>query len=370
MLPPPGCITCMSKRHRETRRPGNWFLYAERSVSSMPSGAIPRVSYRDVIADDGSTIDVGVRRFGEALRDTGFVLLKDAPFRSDLLVRNYQFMQKVFDLDTFVLERYSYPQIGYQRGYMPYGVETGFYCDEPDQKLAFCFGSFHNVAVREVSGYLEAAEEFYHACRDLGYYLMKAIVEFLDPSNREWNKVSGWFRDPDGEPIDDSHMRHIRYPGDADLPACEHFDINMLTLLPIATRSGLQIKTHEGEWVDVDPKPGDLIVNAGDMLNFISGGMIRSTLHRVINPTPSPHRDRFSMPFFYHPDHAKELRVLKSCADQPGANRRFPYEKRLGYSLLYEILNGTGQIPDDVTREDFIANYEHLRKYGLPASSR
>ncbi|RYZ65664.1 MAG: isopenicillin N synthase family oxygenase, partial [Proteobacteria bacterium] len=48
--------------------------------------------------------------------------------------------------------------------------------------------------------------------------------------------------------------------------------------------------------------PGDLAINAGDMLQMASGGYYISTTHRVVNPSgPEAYQPRYSMPLFLHP---------------------------------------------------------------------
>nr|GFB45414.1 oxoglutarate/iron-dependent dioxygenase [Tanacetum cinerariifolium] len=46
-------------------------------------------------------------------------------------------------------------------------------------------------------------------------------------------------------------------------------------------RGLLQIKCGE-DWVDVDPNPGALVINIGDMLQIMSNDEYRSVEHRVV----------------------------------------------------------------------------------------
>ena len=335
--------------------------------ATLPT-SIPRIPYGEIIDSSGNPIPEGAHRFGEALRTIGFVVLADPPFRSDLLDANFELARQVFDLGPAQLtEHYAYPEIGFQRGYMPTLIERGFLCGgDPDEKEVMCFGSFHNVPIAEVPDYLPTAETYYAACQGIGYNLVKALSLYLDPEGNERDYMLALFRDKEGTPLDDSHMRHLKYPGDAELMACQHTDINIITLLPAATRSGLQVQRNDGAWLPLTPVKGDLIVNAGDMLNFMSGGKIRSTLHQVVNPTPDPSKPRYSMPFFYHPDHGQVVKVLDSCTGLPKEGRRFPYDQKLGYHLLYEVLHGIQQIPEEVTAEEFTTEMMRWREEGLP----
>eukprot|EP01050_Picozoa_sp_SAG11_P017380 SAG11_NODE_2502_length_3279_cov_1.547627_3_plen_156_part_00 len=56
-----------------------------------------------------------------------------------------------------------------------------------------------------------------------------------------------------------------------------HTDINTITLLLGAEEQGLQVLTREGEWVNINPPAGALVVNMGDMLMRATNGVLRST---------------------------------------------------------------------------------------------
>jgi isopenicillin N synthase-like dioxygenase len=224
------------------------------------------------------------------------------------------------------------------------------------------------VDVEAVPGYRETAESYYAACQRTGYALMRLLARFLDPDGTETAYVLGLFRDPQGRPIDDSHMRHIKYPATARRMACAHTDSNMLSLLPAATKGGLEVMGNDGRWRAVETNRGDLVVNAGDMLNFVSGGLIRSTLHRVENKIAGGAPHRFSMPFFYHPDHTQELRILNACRHYPEDRRMFPWESITGYRLLYHLLSTYKVIPPEISAEQWIESMETLKRDGLPGA--
>ena len=52
-------------------------------------------------------------------------------------------------------------------------------------------------------------------------------------------------------------------------------------------------------WVPAPPVEGSFVCNIGDMLDRMTGGLYRSTPHRVRNPAP---RARLSFPFFFDPN--------------------------------------------------------------------
>ncbi|KAH9304567.1 hypothetical protein KI387_008971, partial [Taxus chinensis] len=60
---------------------------------------------------------------------------------------------------------------------------------------------------------------------------------------------------------------------------------------------GLQI-CKEGEWIPVQPIPGALVINIGDMLEVMSNGRYKSVEHRAVT---NIERDRISIAMFYDP---------------------------------------------------------------------
>jgi isopenicillin N synthase-like dioxygenase len=73
-------------------------------------------------------------------------------------------------------------------------------------------------------------------------------------------------------------------------------DGGFLTLLLQDEHKGLQVE-YDGEWADVDPIPGTLVVNIGELLELASNGYLRATVHRVV--TPFAGVERLSVPFFF-----------------------------------------------------------------------
>ncbi|OCF40017.1 hypothetical protein I317_06155 [Kwoniella heveanensis CBS 569] len=109
-------------------------------------------------------------------------------------------------------------------------------------------------------------------------------------------------------------------PNITDVRAGAHTDLGSLTLLFQHKVSGLQVKRN-GEWLDVPPKDGCLVVNIGDALEFWSGAKLRSTIHRVVMPrTSAEQASRFSIAFFIQPD---DETVLEPLGSSPVSAKEF-----------------------------------------------
>ena len=74
---------------------------------------------------------------------------------------------------------------------------------------------------------------------------------------------------------------------------------SMLTsyLLQASHHRGLQAQNLAGEWIDVPPIDGTLVVAIGQGLEALTHGVCKSTTHRVLSP-PAGSGPRFSVPFF------------------------------------------------------------------------
>lgn len=77
----------------------------------------------------------------------------------------------------------------------------------------------------------------------------------------------------------------------------EHTDYGLLTILKQDEIGGLQVKSG-GEWIDAPPIENSFICNIGDMLDRMTGGVYKSTPHRVLNISG---KNRYSFPLFFDP---------------------------------------------------------------------
>jgi len=149
------------------------------------------------------------------------------------------------------------------------------------------------------------AREMYDAGFSLAAELLSWVEEFTP------TEISKQFTMPLSEMINGTQrtlLRILHYPplrGDepeGSVRAAAHQDINMITVLPASNEPGLQVRDLTGKWHDVPCDPGSVAINAGDMLDYATGGFYPSTTHQVINPTgDAAKRSRVSTPLFLHP---------------------------------------------------------------------
>jgi isopenicillin N synthase-like dioxygenase len=84
-------------------------------------------------------------------------------------------------------------------------------------------------------------------------------------------------------------------------------------------RGGLEVRTREGEWVEVAAVPESFVVNLGDMMARWTNDRWLATLHRVANPPPGPGSRRQTIVFFHDP---RADAVIDSIV-APGERRRY-----------------------------------------------
>ncbi|RWC48689.1 MAG: isopenicillin N synthase family oxygenase [Mesorhizobium sp.] len=122
--------------------------------------------------------------------------------------------------------------------------------------------------------------------------LLKAFSLSLDQPEDAFDAI---YRDSPNH-----RMKIVRYPGreatGSDQGVGAHKDGGFLTLLLQDDNKGLQVE-YDGSWVNVDPLPGTLVVNIGELLELASNGYLRATVHRVV--TPPAGVERISVPFFF-----------------------------------------------------------------------
>lgn len=99
-----------------------------------------------------------------------------------------------------------------------------------------------------------------------------------------------------------------------------------LTLLWSQPISALQILCHDGQWRWVKHVENAIVVNAGEAMEFLSGGYYKGTIHRVVQP-PEDQRgySRLGLIYFTLPDDDVKLVPFSKSPvlQREGIKRRF-----------------------------------------------
>jgi isopenicillin N synthase-like dioxygenase len=287
---------------------------------------IPTIHLAEYTAGDAAARDRIVKTLGEGLVEFGFLNVEGHGIDPELISGTYHQWERFFQLPDEVKRKYSGIEGG-ARGYTPFRVEHAKDNPLPDLKEFWHVGQeppeghpFRqeyppNVWPQEIPEVHEPTIRLYKSLEQVAESLLRALADYFELPPETFASMAR---------VGNSILRIIHYPPvapefDPAVRASAHEDINLITLLCGATDSGLEIFTRQGEWMSVSSEPGQIVVDAGDMLSRCTNRVVPATTHRVVNPQSSSNRDRYSMPFFVHPYSSCDLTVMDRfvSADNP-----------------------------------------------------
>ena len=269
-----------------------------------------------------------VGRLRDAASETGFLYVSGHGLPGSLTTRLIAAAQAFFALPLDEKMRVYIGQSRNHRGYVPEGEEV-FAGNTPDKKEAFDLSLDLGADDPDYAagnpllgpnqwpsappGFRDAVTAYYDAVFRLGRRMLRGFAEALGlPADALDAMVT--------KPPSQLRLIHYAYqPGRVDAAGIgAHTDYELFTLL-LPTAPGLEVMNQAGEWIDVPPVPGALVVNIGDMLEALSNGGFVATSHRVRRVE----EERYSFPFFFSCDYATTVRPLPQfvAADRPA---RYP----------------------------------------------
>lgn len=289
---------------------------------------VPRLKLSHYLGKDKLLRDNFIKDLYNSFLEYGFVVIADHNIPFDLMNDTFKVQAELFKLPVDIKNKYCLNNGG-QRGYTPFGQENAkgasvkdlkefwhvgreFDNNDPDKKL------YHqNVWVDELPNFKESILKLTGFLDNIGNNILEALTYSFDVDKEFFSQ-----RVRNGNSV----LRLLHYPPIADgidprqIRAASHTDINLITLLIASKQSGLQLLDKNGCWLDVKSDPNDLVVNMGDQLSRITNDVLKSTIHRVINPV-GENISRYSAPYFIHP--RKEV-VLSALPKYEGLGEKYP----------------------------------------------
>ncbi len=288
---------------------------------------IPSLDLADFVSGDENARVKFVSDLGDAYQQIGFVAIRNHFLTDELTGNLYKVVKSFFDLDDATKQKYEIPHLAGQRGYVSKGKEHAKGRSTGDLKEFYHIGQevIDNDPIKEeypenvwpevIPQFRPISLEVYRRLEQTGMEMLKAISLYLElPEDYFESRVKNG----------NSILRPIHYfpienpeeiPSDA-VRAAEHGDINLITLLMGASADGLQVLRRDGQWISITALPDQLVINVGDMLERLTNGKLKSTIHRVVNPPPHlMNTPRYSIPFFMHPRSEMSLAALPNCVD-------------------------------------------------------
>ena len=291
---------------------------------------IPSVDLNDFLSDDFQKKSLFVDTIGSAFQEIGFCAVRGHFLDDQLVKRLYDQIKLFFDLPKDIKKKYEHPEFSGQRGYVSFGKESAKGSKHGDLKEYWHFGQyvseneshkynyFPNIKVDELPEFNRVGEEVYKTLEKTAKYVLRALALYLKIDEDYFDNYIH-----NGNSI----LRPIHYPPIMEDPkeavrAAAHGDINLITLLMGAHGKGLQVQKTNGDWIDAVASKDELMINIGDMLSRHTNNVLKSTVHRVVNPDRELlKKSRYSIPFFMHPVSEMKLNVLNStiCDEFPKA---------------------------------------------------
>ncbi|KAK9698055.1 hypothetical protein RND81_08G079600 [Saponaria officinalis] len=146
-------------------------------------------------------------------------------------------------------------------------------------------------------GFCDVMEEYQAQMKALSDKLLALILKSLNIPESEMTWIND---DPKNLSTALQLNSYPKCPNPAStMGLAQHTDSFLFTILhQSGSVSGLQVYKDGPEWVSVDPIPGALVVNSGDLLHIISNGRFPSVVHRAI---VNNEVHRISVAYFYGP---------------------------------------------------------------------
>jgi len=295
---------------------------------------------------DGSGRAGVASRFDRICREIGFCYLVGHGMPPERMQGVLTQAERLFALEESVKRDML---VGHsRRGYEPFAFQSLDFDSPPDLKESFLIGhgtaSDHpyvlaglpnygpNVWPDEsaLPGFRTFCEGYFQHARNIAEVLMNifATVAGLAPDH-----FAPLLVDPMAT------LRMIHYPPQPDeivnnqIGCGAHTDWGAVTILMQDETGGLEVQAASGEWLYANPVPGAFVVNIGDMMPIWTNGAYHSSQHRVRNR--SPHRHRYSAPFFMDLDYHARVECLAAFMPPKGTPRFEPRSAGEHLDLMY-----------------------------------
>ena len=271
-----------------------------------------------------------------ACETIGFLVISGHGIASGTVDRAFQAVFDFFDLPEADKQQTAAQTSGQQRGYAPFASKglaaTLGQEAPPDLRESFFLGPIDGhrasyahipeaaVAYRDNIWPVQPRDfqphitDYYRAMEGLSETLMSAFALAL-------GLPEAYFNDQIDKHFSILAAHHYPIPTVAPLPGQlrtgAHTDFGSLTIIACTDApGGLQVQWTDGGWRDVQPGPGELIVNVGDMMARWTNNRWKSTLHRVVNPPveQAAASRRLSMGYFLHPNYDARIDCLPGCS--------------------------------------------------------
>ena len=275
-------------------------------IKSIDKERVPVIDIKK-INSASNKIDIAKKLY-KASTDLGFIYIKNHDISenliNDLRKDGLNFFRSSTDDKSKVLITKKH------RGWLGFGGAKMGDKAKPDLKESFIWGYQYddgslpddhqlrgvNKWPKFLPSLQQNAMSYFHQINELAKNLLTCFAMGL-------NLKENFFIRNCNAPL--SRASLVYYPdqpkemGEMQFGVSEHTDFGLLTILCQDSVGGLQIKGLDGQWFHAPPIEGTLIVNVADLLSRWTGGIYKSTPHRVVN---SSGQERLSIVLAFDPD--------------------------------------------------------------------
>ncbi|CAN4087737.1 unnamed protein product [Withania somnifera] len=231
-----------------------------------------------------------------ACKKWGFFHISNHGIPRDLY-RQLQFLSKqIFNLPCDV--KLNAGPLSNIRTYTPHFIASPFFeslrVSGPDF-FASAQSTSQALFNQPIPEFSQAMEVYGSKMEELSKSIVKVILMSLGPEfeqkfESEFKNCHGYLRINNYSPTESTeNVQEVEGLG-------MHTDMSCITIVCQDEVGGLQVRSKEGKWMDIDPCQHTLVVNVGDLLEAWSNGKLRSSEHRVVLTEPV---SRFSIAFFW-----------------------------------------------------------------------
>lgn len=256
------------------------------------------------VIDIGNTV-VASAQMREAFKSSGFFYITNHGIAPALIDELRSVQRAFFAIDLDAKQKISIDKNN--RGYLGLGMAQMHGAVRKDEKEVFFWGSDYgkNDPDRKLGIPMVGSNQW----PDIPKNFQKVVERYSAEISRVGNQVLRCIALSLGAPEDafESFYQRamtrgqlISYPPTSQeedaFGVAPHSDFGCITLL-LQETAGLQAQIGD-VWEDVPPVDGSLVVNVGDLLERWTGGVLPSTLHRVVNKSSDA---RYSIAMFHDP---------------------------------------------------------------------
>ena len=265
---------------------------------------IPSLDMQKILANAPDEI----ARLRAGARDVGFLIIGNTGLDADVQ-RVIAAYRGFFHQSQEVKAQVDMARTGSNRGWGAPHSEQVDPMANPDYKEVFDSGfelpPGHDLAHLPVYSpnlwpdppeFRAVIQSYYAQACDLALHLLRAVAGAI-------GEPGSYFDDKFDRPM--ALLRGNFYParpdwaGDRDFGIAAHTDYGCLTMLASDGVPGLEVMGKDGQWIAVNARPGEFVINFGEMLEIWTGGAVKATLHRVKGSA----QERISVPLFFNPNH-------------------------------------------------------------------